>query len=410
VPSTRPTILQIIPRLDTGGAELSAIEITDAIVRGGGRALVLTAGGRMANEVTKAGGELVKFPAATKNPLRVVWNARNIARIVREEAVGLIHARSRAPAWSALIAARQTGKPFVTTYHGAYSEKGRIKNLYNSVMARSDAVIANSGYTADLIAARYGTPAERITVIHRGVDGAAFDPAAIPEDRIAALRRAWGLRHNQRVILQAARLTGWKGQAVLIEAIGQLKDRGELQGAVAILAGDDQGRSGYRDSLIAAIQARGLGDDVRLVGHVTDMPAALAAAYVAVIASTEPEAFGRSVTEAACMGTPAIATDIGAPPETMLPYPGVPLIKATGWLVTPGDAGALQRALLHALSTPPDLYQAIGQRARARTLELFSLTQMKRQTLQVYDKLLLTKLTQVFDNEQKSQANSRFEA
>ncbi len=399
---TRLTILQIIPRLDTGGAELSTIEITDAIVRAGGRALVLTDGGRMAGEITRAGGELVPFPAGTKNPARIVWNALAIAKIIRNEGVDLVHARSRAPAWSALIAARRTGTPFVTTYHGAYSEKGRAKNLYNSVMARSDAVIANSGYTAGLIRARYDTPPSRITVIHRGVDGAAFDPAAIAPERVAALRSAWRLRPGQRVILQAARLTAWKGQAVLIAAVGQLKASGTLGDAVIILAGDDQGRTDYSDSLRAQIAALGLGDAVRLVGHVADMPAALAAAHIAVIASTEPEAFGRSVTEAASMSTPAIATDLGAPPETMLAHPKVPLSEATGWIVPPGDAAALTQALTDALAMTTDRRAAMGQRARIRTLERFSLTAMKRQTLQVYDKLLLTKLCQDYDNEQQS--------
>jgi glycosyltransferase involved in cell wall biosynthesis len=400
---TRPTILQIIPRLDTGGAELSTIEITDAIVRAGGRALVLTDGGRMAGEITKAGGELVPFPAGTKNPARVIWNALAIAKIIRTAGVDLVHARSRAPAWSALIAARRTGTPFVTTYHGAYSEKGRVKNLYNSVMARSDAVIANSGYTAGLIRSRYDTPSDRITVIHRGVDGAAFDPAQIAPERVTALRTAWGLRPEQRAILQAARLTSWKGQAVLIAAAGMLKAGGQLGDAVIIFAGDDQGRTDYSDGLRAQIAALGLDGSVRLVGHVGDMPAALAAAHIAVIASTEPEAFGRSVTEAASMGTPAIATDLGAPPETMQAHPKVPLNDATGWIVPPSDATALARALTDALTMSPVLRAAMGQRARSRTLERFSLSQMKRQTLQVYDKLLLTKLVEAFDDQQQSQ-------
>jgi glycosyltransferase involved in cell wall biosynthesis len=399
---TRPTILQIIPRLDTGGAELSTIEITDAVVKAGGRALVLTDGGRMAGEITKAGGELVPFPAGTKNPARIVWNALAIAKIIRSEGVDLVHARSRAPAWSALIAARRTGTPFVTTYHGAYSETGRAKNLYNSVMARSDIVIANSGYTAGLIRARYDTPLERIAVIHRGVDGAAFDPATIAPERAAALRSAWGLLPEQRAILQAARLTSWKGQPVLIAAAGQLKASDQLGDAVIILAGDDQGRSDYSVGLRAQIAALGLGDAVRLVGHVADMPAALAAAHISVIASTEPEAFGRSITEAASMGTPAIATDLGAPPETMLPHPKVPLSDATGWIVPPGDATALAQALAAALAMTTERRAAMGERARARTLAHFSLTAMKRQTLQVYDKLLLTKLAEVFDNEQQS--------
>src|SRR5512145_2915304 len=172
MPKHRPTILQVIPQLDAGGAELSVVEIAGAIARAGGRALVLAEPGRLAADVANAGGQVIPFPAATKNPVRLLANARRMARIAAREGVDLVHARSRAPAWSALIAARRLGVPFVTTYHGAYNETNALKRLYNSVMARGDVVIANSRFTAGLIAARYGTPAERVEVIHRGVDTA----------------------------------------------------------------------------------------------------------------------------------------------------------------------------------------------------------------------------------------------
>ena len=226
VPKDRPTILQIIPQLDAGGAELSVVEIAGAVARAGGRALVLAEPGRLAASIEAAGGEVMPFPAATKNPLRILANARSIARIATREGVDLIHARSRAPAWSALMAARRLGVPFVTTYHGAYNETNAVKRFYNSVMARGDATIANSHYTARLIADRYGTPPERLVVIHRGVDTARFDPERIAPERVAALRQAWGVEAGQRVILQAARLTRWKGQSVLIEAAARLLARG----------------------------------------------------------------------------------------------------------------------------------------------------------------------------------------
>ena len=203
---SRPTILQIVPHLDTGGAELSAVEIAQAVVRAGGRALVLAeAGGRLAPRVTAAGGELVAFPAATKNPIRMLANARAIARLAREESVDLIHARSRAPAWSALAAARRARVPFVTTYHGAYGETNAVKRLYNGVMARGDVVIANSGYTADLIAQRYGTSRQRIAVIHRGVDTRRFDPATIEaQPRRGPARALGGGRCHPRRVADGA--------------------------------------------------------------------------------------------------------------------------------------------------------------------------------------------------------------
>ena len=267
--------------------------------------------------MTAVGGEVIAFPAATKNPLKLLANARAIRRMVATEGVDLIHARSRAPAWSALLAARRAAVPFVTTYHGAYGETNALKKLYNSVMARGDVVIANSRYTADLIASRYATPRERLEVIHRGVDVGAFDPQGIAPDRVAELRRRWGVAPEQRVILQAARLTRWKGQGVLIDAVAQLQRRGALQGAVAILAGDAQGRDGYVKELQAQIERLGLKEHVRLVGHVEDVAAAYAASHVTVVASIEPEAFGRTAIEAAAVACPVIATNIGAPPETV---------------------------------------------------------------------------------------------
>lgn len=394
--ATHPTILQIIPELDTGGAELSAIEIAQAIVETGGRALVLTEGGRLAGDLAAAGGELVPFPAASKNPVRIVRNGYEIARLIRREHVDLIHARSRAPAWSALIAARRTGIPFVTTYHGAYGEKNALKKLYNSVMARADLIIANSRYTAGLVASRYGTPPERLRVVHRGVEPARFDPAAIAPQRIEALRTSWGIGSDAPVILHAARLTSWKGQEVVIEAARLLDGGGKLGSAVVIMAGDAQGREAYRDALVDQIARAGLTGRIRLVGHVADMPAALAASHLALVPSTEPEAFGRTATEAQVMGCPVIATAIGAPPETVLSCPHVPRDAATGWLVPPADAKALARAMAEALSLSAEERRAMGVRARAHVAASFSLNAMKQHTLAVYDELLNTDLVEVF--------------
>jgi glycosyltransferase involved in cell wall biosynthesis len=390
----RPTILQIIPELDTGGAELSAIEIASAVVRAGGRAIVLSQGGRMAGRVEAAGGELVAFPAATKNPLRLLANAAAIAAIVRKEGVDLIHARSRAPAWSALAAARRTKLPFVTTYHGVYNEKSRAKSLYNSVMAKGDVVIANSRFTAAIIKSRYATPDDRIRVIYRGVDLAAFDPEVVAPERIAALRRSWGVENRQRVVLHAARLTKWKGQSDVIAAAARL--RGRVKDAVFILAGDAQGREDYRDGLLRDIESAGLSGVVRLVGHVDDMPAAFAAAHTTIVASIEPEAFGRAAAEAQALGCPVISTDIGAPPETVLAPPRVAATARTGWLVPPGNLAAYETALLEALSLDDAARLAMGRRARAHVAAAFSTFEMQHATLAVYDGLLKSRLAERF--------------
>lgn len=392
----RRTILQIVPQLDAGGAELSAIEITEAIVRAGGVALVATEGGRMADRVTAAGGELVIMPVASKNPLTLWSNVGRLAHVIATRNVDLVHARSRAPAWSGLWAAQRTRKPFVTTYHGAYGETNAIKRRYNSVMARGDRVIANSNYTRQLIQTRYGTPDARLTVIHRGIDPSQFDPALVSDARKQALRSRFGLTSGERVVLLAARLTGWKGQAVLIDAMRRLNGAGSMGGVVAILAGDAQGRDGYVERLRTDIHAGGLDDNVRIVGHVDDIAAAFAIADVSVVASTEPEAFGRSAAEAQAMCCPVIATRIGAPQETVLAEPEVERERITGWLVPPGDADALAACLDHCLRLPVAEHRAIGERARAHVLRSFTLEAMKHATLCVYDDLLGSELAPAF--------------
>jgi glycosyltransferase involved in cell wall biosynthesis len=398
LPIARPTILQIIPQLDTGGAELSTLEITEAIVRSGGRALVATEGGRLECGVTKAGGEIVRLAAATKNPIGMLGNARALQRLVRSERIDLLHARSRAPAWSALLATRRVRTPFVTTYHGAYAEQGPLKRLYNSVMARSDIVIANSDYTANLIRTRYATSPERIRVIHRGIDPTRFDPAAIDSARMAALRKQWGIATDTRVILHPARLTGWKGQMTVVAAAGILHSRGLLRDAVVIFAGEAQGRDGYLRTLRERIATLDLNSQVRLVGHVEDMPAALCLAHVTIVASTEPEAFGRVTVEAQSMGSPVIATRIGAPPETVLAEPSSRPSRITGWLVAPGDAAMLAGRVAAALSMSAQEHSDLGKRARLHVLDHFTLDAMKRETLRVYDQLLGSDLAQRFAN------------
>jgi glycosyltransferase involved in cell wall biosynthesis len=312
-----PVILQIIPRLDTGGAERTVIEVAEAVTRAGGKALVAAEGGRLAGELEAAGGELIPFPAGAKNPLTILANARRLERLIAARGVSLVHARSRAPAWSALLAARRARVPFVTTYHGVYNQRSAIKSWYNSVMARGDVVIANSHYTAGIVAARHGTPGDRLTIIHRGVDLARFDPGAVSADRIAALRASWGVDPRARLVVQAARLTRWKGQHVIVGAAARLKEDPEFGDVVFILAGDDQGRTAYAQELADRIEALGLAGRVRLTGHCDDVPAAFLTAAAAVVASIEPEAFGRASAEAQAMGCPVIVSDLGALPETL---------------------------------------------------------------------------------------------
>lgn len=385
-------ILQVIPDLVTGGAERTTVDVAAAIVQAGGTALVASEGGQMVAELDAVGARHITLPVKSKSPLTIWKNAARLQRIIEMEGVGLIHARSRAPAWSALLAARRCRVPFVTTYHGIYNQNGPLKALYNSVMARGDRVIANSAFTARLIAERHPFAKARIEIIHRGSDLSALAPGAVGKDRKAALAAAWGLEPGRPVILQLARVTGWKGQRVVIDAMAELKASG-LTAPVAILAGDAQGRDDYVSELQNKIAAHGLEDQVRLVGHCADVPAALALADLSVVASVAAEAFGRAAVEAQAAGVPVIVSDLGAVPETVLAPPEVGDEDRTGWRVPPGDPQALADAIRHVLDLSEDERHALISRARDYVTKKFSVEAMCAKTLAVYERLLVSRST-----------------
>ena len=386
-PLSGRTILQIIPELETGGAERTAVDIAKGLTDAGARALVATEGGRLVAELQAKGGVWLPFPAAAKNPLAMALNVRKLALLCRREGVELVHARSRAPAWVAFAATKLLKLPFVTTYHGSYASRSGVKTLYNSVMARGDVVIANSAYTADLILAKHGFARDRIRVVNRGTNFSAFAPAAVAPERIQALRKAWGVEPHQRIVLLPGRLTGWKGQRVLIEAARILRDGGDTDTAF-ILAGDAQGRDGYVRELDQLVAKAGLEGRVRRVGHCADMPAALLAAAVVTVPSTEPEAFGRVAVEAQAMGAPVVVSDLGAVPETVLAPPQTSPGERTGWRIPPGDAAALAAGLAEALALRPSTRDALAVRARRHVERHFSLETMVGETLDVYCALL----------------------
>ncbi|MFZ9500551.1 MAG: glycosyltransferase family 4 protein [Beijerinckiaceae bacterium] len=385
---TGRTILQIIPELNAGGAERTAIDVAAALAQAGARALVASEGGRLVSELQALGGVWIPFPARTKNPISMALNVGRLKDVIAREGVDLVHARSRAPAWSALGATRSLRKPFVTTYHGAYGARSQIKAFYNSVMARGDVVIANSHYTARLIESAYPESAGRIIAIHRGADLRAFAPDAVHPARVQKLRAQWGVQPDERVVLLAARLTAWKGQRVLIEAARILSGDASLRDVRYVLAGDPQGRAGYVRELDQQIAEAGLAGVVLRVGHCEDMPAAFLAADCVVVASTEPEAFGRSAVEAQAMGAPVVVTDIGAVPETVLAPPETPDDARTGWRIPPNDAPALARSVAHALSLGASQRDALALRARGHVEAHFSLPKMCAQTLEIYAALL----------------------
>ncbi len=381
------TILQIIPELEAGGAERTAVDIAKGLTDAGARALVATEGGRLVAELQAKGGVWLPFPAASKNPVAMALNVRKLVMLCRDEEVELIHARSRAPAWVALAAAKVLKLPFVTTYHGSYNSRSTVKTLYNSVMARGDVVIANSAYTGGLILSKHPMARDRVRVVNRGTNFSAFAPAAVSADRVQALRKAWGVEPHQRIVLLPGRLTGWKGQRVLIEAARIMRDGGDTDTAF-VLAGDAQGRDGYVKELDGLIAKAGLEGRVKRVGHCADMPAAMLSAAVVAVPSTDPEAFGRVAVEAQAMGTPVVVSDLGAVPETVLAPPQVAAGERTGWRVPPGDAPALAAALGEVLALRPSAREGLARRARTHVEQHFSLEAMVAETLDVYCALL----------------------
>lgn len=379
-------MLQAIPALGSGGAELTALELAEGLVARGHRALVAAADGRMAPEWRRAGAKHIALPLDSRNPLRTLANARALARVIREEGVDLVHARSRGPAWAAWLACRQSGTSLVTTYHGAYAERWPPKRLYNAVMARGAGVIAPSAYIAGLVAERYRLPPETIAIVHDGIDLAAFAPEAVSEARRSPLRRAWGVPDGARIVLAVARLSPIKGQRPLVEAFARppLADRADI---MLVLAGGDEGRAGYRAELEALVRARALDGRVRLAGHVADVPAALSLAAVAVQPSVVPEAFGRAAAEAQALAVPTIVTALGAAPEVVLAPPGVAAGERTGWHVPPCEPHALAAAIAEALDLPERERRALGRRARAQAAR-FSVEAMVEGTLAVYRRVL----------------------
>ena len=379
--SASPAILQVIPRLETGGAERTTIDVAAALARNGYAAYVATQEGRMLGELIDAGGRWIRFPAHSKAPHTLIANAFRLRDIVRERKIALIHARSRAPAWSAFFAARMAKVPFVTTYHGIYNAKSGLKRFYNSVMARGDIVIANSEWTAAHIANEYRFKPKQLAVIPRGVDFARFDPAAVSSERVETLQQQWHAKPGETIILLPGRLTRWKGQAVLIDALARLKREGRLGHVRAVLAGDAQGRNAYETELQLQATSQGLDNVVVIAGHVSDMAAAYLAADIVVSASTDPEAFGRVAAEAGAMERPVIATDHGGAREVIVG-------GTSGLLIPPGDTSALADALSTLLAAGAEQRETMGKAARAHIAARYTVEKMCADTLALYRSLL----------------------
>lgn len=371
-----PVVLQVLPSLETGGVERGTVDVAAATVAAGWSSVVASAGGRLVYELQRSGVRHRTLPLTRKTPWGIWRNVARLEQLIRDTGSHLVHARSRAPAWSARFAARRAGVPFVTTFHGTYNFNNRLKRRYNAVMTEGELVIAISRFIAGHLMEYYRVPERRIRVVPRGVDLGLFSPDSVQPERMVKLATRWQLPDGVPVILLPGRLTRWKGQLVLIDALAQLGERD----FICLLVGSDQGRTGYRRELEARVGQHGLERKVFLRDDCDDMPAVYKLADVVVSASTDPEAFGRVAAEAQAMGRPLVASNHGGVPEQVVD-------GETAFLVRPNDPGDLARGLRTALDLDADQRARMAEAAIARA-RLFSKDEMCRKTLEVYEEVL----------------------
>jgi glycosyltransferase involved in cell wall biosynthesis len=372
------TLLQVTPALDAGGVETVTVEMAAAAAEAGARSLVASRGGRLEAELVARGAELIRLPLDARDPVTMAANALRLKGLIRREKVSLVHVRSRAPAFSAGWAARRAGIPVVSAYHGIHAARSPTKRWYNAVMTRADAVIVNSAFTRDHVLEQHRVAADRLALIPEGVDPAAFDPAAISAGRVRSARAAWGIGEGRAVILVAARLAGWKGHRLVIDALARSRERGGAH-LVFVGRGDE---SPYAAELAAAAARAGVA--LTIAGPSSDMPASLLAADLVAAPSLEPESFGRTVAEAGAMARVVLASAVGGPAETIVH-------DQTGFLVSPGDARAWSAALGHALAMSGAERAAMGAAARERIEAHFSTRRMCEATFALYRRLSETK-------------------
>ncbi len=376
------TILQVLPALNQGGVERGTIDIAEGIIKAGGKALVISSGGKLESQLRTLGAEHIKLPLNSKNPFTIGLNFLRLRKIIREKKVALVHARSRGPAWSAYWATRSLKIPFITTFHGTYNFRNDGKRYYNSVMARGNKVIAISQFIQEHIEKNYTNyiASNNIKIIYRGVDLDYFDPQKVSKERYEFIRKTWGLERNQQLILMVGRLVRWKGQTILLEALNKMKNFN----GVCVILGSSQGHDQYLEELQAYVKRNSLTHKVKFIEQCQDMPAAYSLATVVVHASTAPEAFGRVIAEAQAMGKFVIASNLGAPKEIIEN-------KKTGLLIAPSDSLTLKRALETVLAFSLAKRKEISVVARTRVQNLFSKQVMIEETLKIYTEFLQKK-------------------
>ena len=378
-------VLQVIPKLDYGGAETGCYDLAHFLPEQGCKSFIVTSGGVLLKFIKKEKVKVFKFPVQSKNPILILFNAIMISLIILIYNINIVHARSRAPAWSCLIATKITARKFVTTFHGTYNFNNRFKKFYNSVMVRSHLIIAGSNFIFSHINENYGdffsNRKRKLLVIFRGINTNYFNPQKISSLKIEKFSKKNSIDRKKFIILLPGRLTSWKGQKIFIEALKLLSEQNNSLSFEGIILGGDQGRSVYKKQLIALVEQYRLKKIIKFIDHCDEMPVAYKIANLVCSCSSEPEAFGRISVEAQAMEIPIIASDIGGSTETIVE-------GKTGFLFKSGDPNALTNAIITVMQKDYNSLNSIGFEGRKNILKKFDVDKMCHTTFTEYKKLI----------------------
>ena len=377
-------VLQVIPKLGYGGAETGCFDIAHYLSENNCKSFIVTSGGELLKFVDRKKVKVFRLPVQSKNPVLIFINALVLMGIIILNNISIVHARSRAPAWSCLIATKLTARKFVTTFHGTYNFKNNIKKLYNSVMTRADLIIAGSNFIFSHIKQNYPkylNDKKKLMVIFRGINVDYFDPTTKFESDEKKLLKKWDIVKDKRIILLPGRLTSWKGQEVFIEAINLVNIELGYEAFYAVILGSDQGRDLYKKKLIRLSEQYRLSKQIKFIDHCKDMALAYKVSDIIVSASTEPEAFGRVAVEAQSMEKPIIASNIGGSNETIID-------EKTGFLYEAGNAKALSQKIVRILNSGEMVLKSIGIEGRKNIIKKFNVEKMCFSTYSEYKRLL----------------------
>ena len=382
--SSNLKVLQVIPKLGYGGAETGCYDIAHYLPENNCGSYIVTSGGELLKFIDKKKVKIIKLPVHSKNPLIIFINFLALIFIILINNISIVHARSRAPAWSCLIAAKITGRKFVTTFHGTYNFNSKIKKFYNSVMVRSDLIIAGSNFIFSHIKenyTKYLNAKKKLLVIFRGINVEYFDPTTKLDSDEKKLLKKWEIEKDKKIILLPGRLTGWKGQEVFIEAINLVNIELGYEAFYAVILGSDQGRDLYKKKLIRLTEQYRLINQVKFIDHCKDMALAYKVSDIVVSASIEPEAFGRVAVEAQSMEKPIIASNIGGSKETVID-------EKTGFLFESNNAKSLSQKILKILSMDEASLNSIGREGRKNIIQKFNVEKMCFSTYSEYKRIL----------------------